>query len=326
MHQSKEVNSNEQVDTLASYTRPRSDYGPAQITTATIRLEQRLRGALRRINSALKTAIIEDDIFGLKSDGRDTLAVDDPPPLRTEDTPRKTVLFVQWLREQLDSELLEVVSRGENQYIRSAYAQGIRLATSQLRERGIDPATVDISELVERGNYQRGLRTLFTRTYDSLQDLTDDVVREVRGELMEGFSRGEGPRKVADRISGRIDSVGKHRATLIARTEMMHAHSEGALQRYEDIGEQSDADIGLRHVGRLSANDARVCAACRRLEDSVFTIDEFRSATFEFRGSVYRVGIPSHPNGRCVTVPEVGVSGDDLAPLSERVPGTLVSA
>jgi SPP1 gp7 family putative phage head morphogenesis protein len=312
-------------DTLASYTRDGS-YGPTRTKTVTQRFEQNLRGALRRINAAIKRAVIEEDIFGLANDGTDTLAVDSPPPLRTENNARKTVLFIQWLREQLDTGLLEVVQRNENPYIRSAYAQGIRLATSQLQERGIDPATVDIAEIVEQGNFNRGLQVLFTRTYDFLEDTADELVREVRDELMEGFSRGESPREMADRISDRVDSVGKSRATMIARTEIIHAHSEAAVQRYEDVSERQDANIGLRHVGRLTANDARVCPACRRLEDSVFTFDEFRSATFEFRGTVYRVGIPSHPHGRCAPMPQVGVDLDGLPPLSERVPGTLITS
>ena len=305
-------------DTLASYTRPRDAYGPAKITTATIRFEQNLRGVLRRINAAIKRGIIEEDIFGLKED-TDTLAVDDPPPLETESTTRQTTLFVAWLREQLNSELLEVVSQNENAYIRSAYAQGIRLATSQLQERGIDPSTVDVNELVEQGNFNRGLQVLFNRTYDFLNDVAESLVTEVRDELMEGFSRGENPRKVARRLTDRVDSIGKHRATMIARTEMMNAHSEGYLNRMEDEQERQDVDLAVSHEW-TTAGDDRVCPVCKPLNGVNFTIDEMRDSTFDLDGQTWQLKPPAHPNCRCVLTPTVGLDQSDLAPLSERLP------
>lgn len=305
------------VDTLASYTRDGS-YGPTQTKTVTQRFEQNLRGVLRRINAALKRAIVEEDIFGLK-EGTDTLAVDDPPPLRTESNAQKTALFVQWLREQLDTELLEVVSRNENAYIRSAYAQGIRAATRDLRERGVDPATVDIDDIVAQGNFQRGLQTLFTRTYEFLEDTADELTREVRDELMQGLSRGENPRKIATNLSDRVDSIGKHRATLIARTEIINAHSSGYLDRVDDIQDTQGVDIAVAHEWS-TADDDRVCPICEALDGIAFTTEEMRDGTFELAGSTWQLKPPAHPMGRCTLLPTVGVSQEDLAPLSERLP------
>jgi len=305
-------------DTLASYTRNES-YGPTRTKTVTQRFEQNLRGVLRRINAAIKRAVIDEDIFGLASDGTDTLAVDDPPPLRTESNARKTAQFVAWLREQLDTELLELVSRNENPYIRSAYAQGIRVATSQLQERGIDPATVDISEVVEQGNFNRGLQVLFTRTYDFLEDMADELVRDVRDELMEGFSRGENPRKIARSLTDRVDSIGKHRATLIARTEIINAHSTGYLDRVDDMSDDAGVDIAVGHEWQ-TAEDDRVCPICKPLNGVNFTTDEMRESTFELGGSTWQLKPPAHPQCRCALVPNVGVSQADLAPLTERLP------
>lgn len=306
-------------DPLASYTRPRGAYGPTKTQTATRRFEQNLRGALQRINAALKEAIIERDIFGLEDDGTDTLQVDDPPRLQTESNARKTVLFIQWLREQLNTELLEIVTRNENAYIRSAYAQGIRAATSALQEQGVDPATVDISELVEQGNFNRGLQTLFNRTYEELQGMTDDLVDDVRQELMEGFSRGENPRKMARNISDRVDSVGKHRATLIARTEIINSHTSGYLNRIEDVSEGQDVDITVSHEWQ-TAEDGRVCPICKPLNGVAFTTDEMRNETFELDGSVWQLKPPAHVQCRCSLAPVVGLSPDELGPLNERLP------
>lgn len=305
------------TDTLASYTRDGS-YGPTQTKTVTKRFEQNLRGVLGRINAALKQAIIEADIFGLQGN-TDTLAVDDPPNLETEENTQKAAQFIQWLREQLDSELLELVSRNENVYIRSAYAQGIRTATRQLQERGIDPATVDITELVEQGNFNRGLRVLFTRTYEFLEDMADAVVTNVRNTLLDGFSKGKNPREIASNISDRVDSIGKHRATVIARTEIINAHTEGYLNRVDDISDTQDVDIGVSHEWQ-TAEDNRVCPICKPLNGVVFTTDEMRDSTFDLGGNTWQLKPPAHPQCRCALLPTVGVSQADLAPLTERLP------
>jgi len=309
-------------DVLASYTRDKS-FGPTRTTTAQKRFAQRLRGVLGRINAAIKRAIIDRDIFNLQEE-QDTLSVDDPGTFQTLNNAATKAAFIQWLREQLDSEFLGVVGQTHNQYVRRAYSEGIRLATKQLRG-DVDLRTVDIEELVEQDRYDMGLRTLFTRTYENLQSVRDDVADAVREELLEGFEKGENPREIARRLADRIDSIGKYRATMIARSEVINAHTTGFLDRTEQVSEDLDIPAGVRHVGRVTALDEDVCTFCRKTNDSVFTIDEFRSATVEFRGTVYRLAPPSHPNGRCSVQVELGVDEDDLAPLGERVPGQLLT-
>lgn len=309
------------VDTL-SYTR-NGNYGPTSTKTSTIRFEQRLRGVLQRINAALRKGIIEDDIFNLKED-TDALAVDEPGPFETDSSSQTVAKFIQWLREQLNSEFLTVVGPNENPYLRQAFVAGIGFGTDQLQAQGAEISTADIESLVEEGRFNRGLQTLFTRTYQNLEQIAEAMIPAVREELTTGFVEGENPRDVARRLTDRIDSIGKHRATLLARTEMINAHTEGTLSRYEQVSEDEGTSIGVTHVGRLDANDARVCPFCRRMDNEVFTIQELRNNKALFRGTVYRLAPPSHPNGRCAVVPEIGVETGSLKPLSERVPGALV--
>lgn len=310
------------TDALASYTRD-SGYGPTRTKTVTRRFEQRLRGVLQRINTAIRRGIVEEDIFNLQEE-TDTLEVDDPGPFSTTTDAATRVAFIQWLKNQLDSEFLTVVGRNRNQYIRRAYSEGIRAATSQLRE-SVDLRTSDVAELVERDRFDTGLRTLYTRVYENLESVAEDVTTAVRDELVEGYEKGENPEKIARRLTDRVDSIGKHRATTIARSETVHAHSEGFLDRTEQVSEDLDIPAGVRHVGRITALDDSVCSFCRKTSDSVFTIEEFRSTTVQFRDSVYRLAPPSHVNGRCSLQVEMGVDEDDLGPLSERVPGNIVT-
>lgn len=306
-----------------SYVRDETSHGPTKTKTVMTRFEQRLRGVLGRINARIREALIDRDIFGMQTD---TLEVDDPPALQERSNPRKIAEFVAWLREQLDSEFLTVVSAGENQYIRKAFVMGVGLGTRQLQDADVDLDSVDVDEIVESGRFDRGLQTLFTRTLENLKSLTDDIVESVREELLTGFQEGRNPREIARNITDRVDKVGKHRATLIARTEIINAHTEGSLQRYEQAQESIDGDVMVRHVGRLTAKDEDVCLFCRLTEDNIYTIPEFRSTRVLFNGTVYRLAPPSHPNGRCTPIPEIGFT-DELPPLEERLPGsaTLVS-
>lgn len=306
-----------------SYTRPSDAYGPTDTTTVTRRFEQRLRGVLGRLNAAIRRAIIENDLFGLQSEA----LVDDVPDRVFEFTTDSSQIraFLRWVRQQLDENLLTVVQPNENQYLQQAYGTGLRFATTQLNEAGVPVDQVDVSELLERGQFARSLQTLYTRTYENLVSVRDDVVQAVREELTTGFAEGRGPTDIARSLTDRVNSIGKHRATLIARSEVINAHTEGTLDRYEQSSEEIGQEFGVSHVGRLTANDAQVCAFCRRLSDDVFTIGELRGTTVRWRGRVYRLAPPSHPNGRCAVLPRPGISVGELPALSERVPGTIVS-
>jgi len=307
------------TDTYQSYTRD-SGFGPTNTKTATKRFEQRLRGVLERINAAIRKAIVEEDLFNLRVD---TLAVDDPGPFEESSDMATMAKFTQWLREQLNTEFLTVVSAAENQYIRRTYAEGMRLATRQLQNQDVDLQTVDIQELVEKDRFDTGLRTLFRRNFRQLESVKEDMVDDIRGTLLEGFRDGWNPSKMARKITDRVDSIGKNRATMIARSETINAHSQGFLDRTEQVQEELDIPMGVRHVGRVTAADEDVCAFCRRTSDSVFTIEEFGGTTVQWRGQIWRVAPPSHPNGRCSIQVELGEQ--DLPPLEERVPGNVIT-
>jgi len=122
---------------MASYTRDGS-YGPRRIKSATRTFEQNLRGALSRINAAIREAIIERDIFGLNIEA---LEVDEPDSYSFTSDSEKVAGFTSWLNQQLESEYLSVVSSDENEYIRRAYAEGLRRAFERPTKPSRDGAT-----------------------------------------------------------------------------------------------------------------------------------------------------------------------------------------
>jgi len=311
------------MDTLESYTRPDGAFGVSNTQTVQKRFAQRLRGVLGRINGALTRAIVEDDIFNLKTED-DALAVDEPGPFDTTNNPTLIAQFIRWFQSQLDSEFLTVVGRTSNQFLRKAYAEGIRRANRELRDEDVLVQSENLDDVLSRPIHASALRRLATRTYGNLESLTQDMVPAVREQLVEGFAEGQNPRKIAREIRGRIDSIGKHRSTLIARSEIINAHSEASLNQYESVRDEEDTDIGLRHGDWQATPDNRTCPFCRRLSGATLSFEEMRNTRVEFRRQVYRLMPPSHPQGRCAVLPSIGVDTDDLPPLEERVPGTVI--
>jgi len=278
----------------------------------------RLRGVLGRINARIREAIDERDLFNL----RDEALVDDVPD-DVFDFPtsrRKLRGFLQWLREQLDSNFLSVVGPDRNQFIRAAYAQGIRTAQQNLGDLDVSFTRPDMDDLLGRPIHRTALQTLYTRTYEELESVRDDVAQAVRDELLDGFREGQNPRDIARSLTNRVDSIGKHRSTMIARSEVMNAHSESTLNRYEEVSNQSDVDVGVEHGEWSTAGDDRVCQFCQLLDGAAFTLREMREETFTVAGQTLRLKPPAHPNGRCVIKPTIGLDQSELDPLDERLP------
>lgn len=303
------------TECLSPYTRD-SPSGPTGTDDIQTRFAQRLRGVLGRINARIREAVDEDDLFDLRAE---SLAVEDPPE-QVFDFPTDSAKvrgFLRWLREQLDSEFLNVVGPDSNQFLRQAYAAGIETANSQLKGLNVSFESTELDDVLSRSIHRSALQTLFTRTFENLQSVRDDVAQAVRDELVDGLTAGENPRDVARSLTERVDSIGKHRATMIARSETINAHSEATLTRADEISRRADTNITARHGEWQDSRDARVCPFCRRLDGTELTTSEMRTTGVEFRGQVYRLKPPAHPNGRCRIKLRLGEA--PTTPLRERL-------
>lgn len=289
-----------------------SDRDPTRTRTVRRRYAQRLRGQLAKLNSAIRTSIQSRDIFRL---GAETMQPSPPTPpnpdvfqFRTDD--EKITRFIQWLSRQEARGVLEVISDGENQFIRSAYSKGVQHADAALRDEGITVPETDLQNVFNALTHRDTLQRLFTRNFNELEGITNTMNQQISRELADGFSRGVSPTEMARNITDRVNKVGKHRATLLARTETIRAHSEATLNRYEEMGTEA-VTVSAEW---LTAGDRRVCPICATLEGNVYTIEEARSETFSYSASEseapslsgnYPVQPPAHPQCRCSLTPVV---------------------
>jgi SPP1 gp7 family putative phage head morphogenesis protein len=276
---------------------------------------RRVRGLIRR------TVGYENDALGLRANAEEREAFDFP-------TDRgKVEQFVRWLREVLRDEVLEPLPTEDvregrhwtSPYIRSAVRRGANQATGLLFQQGASVENIPDDELLTRPIYERTLRQLYTRAFENLQSVTEEAAPQVRETLTQGLAEGWNPREMARELTTEARTIQRTQAETLARTETIHAHSESTLTTYERAG----VDV-VSHGEWQATQDDDTCAFCRRLSGAALTMDEMRSGAVEWRGQVYRLSPPSHPNGRCVILPSVGGEAP-TSPLAERVPGTVLS-
>jgi SPP1 gp7 family putative phage head morphogenesis protein len=246
-------------------------------------------------------------VFGLRdarrtrSDRRrpDTLATPLPSQF-PERRDRQIETFEAWLERQLDNDVLEAIGPNDNRFVRAGYQRGLVHATAAARREGIAVGEQDVVATIERPIHRDTLELLYTRDYSDLEGITQAVSAQANRALVEGFQRGESPTDIARRLTDRIDSIGKTRATTLARTSVIDAHASATLNRYEELGVEG---ITIRAEWQ-TAGDSRVCPICQALEGRTWTIEEAKSETVDVAGhSDVPVKPPAHPRCRCAIIP-----------------------
>lgn len=300
--------------------------------TGTHTLREQYRRHLQRPFNDLVTdvrrGVIEEDVFGLAISQADVLwadlqadALDHaelPPLMRLDRDERKRELFDDWLDKRIDGDVLETIDRGENEFVRSAYSRGSADADRMLRAAGIDVPQGASDDIFRLGVHRRAVEDLFAQNFADLEDITDEMSRQIGEELAEGFAAGDNPRTMARRITDRVDAIGKTRAETLARTRIIDAHSTSTLNRFEQFG---ITKVTVRAEWTTAADD-RVCPICVNLEGQTWTTQEARTGTIqldeadvadavpegrsasEFTGT-FPIRPPAHPRCRCSFVPEL---------------------
>lgn len=210
--------------------------------------------------------------------------------------------FESYLRTVFDKELFE--GNWIDRYIERAYADTLERKSRHLdqmlarhRELAKHLPSPDIAVNLLAPQRPEKVARLARRSYESLKGFEGDAVNRLKLILLDGLAHGERSTEIVPRMLEEFDFLTERRAEVIARTEIIRAHAEGALDLYSSYSES----LKVRVIVEFSATeDNRVCPKCASLEGLTFTLQDARDL------------IPVHPNCRCTFIPDEDSLIEDL--------------
>jgi len=131
------------------------------------------------------------------------------------------------------------------------------------------------------------LRWLKSRIMWASAEVGEQTADLLAQALSDGYAAGESIDKIAKRVEDVFGFSDEVRALRIARTEIMAASNEGALQGYADSGVVEEVEFH-------AAIDERVCADCSDMDGDVETLEDASHV------------LPLHVSCRCIWLPLVG--------------------
>lgn len=271
-----------------------SKSGPARVATLQDEFRIEVERRLRAIRGAVRKTIVDNDALRISQSAKSTdprSLVNQPTVDPEENFPfgtdsAKIDGFMEWFEDSMDEAFLErtdaeAIRNGEHwtaAHIREAYEDGIEWADARANEAGIPTGASTVTRLPA---HPEALRTLYTRTYEELDNLTNDAATNVRRVLTDGFDEGLGPHAIARNLTDEISTLQRTRGRRIARTEVMNAHVKAAGTRYQEYG--------VTKVKILTSNPCPQCVAFKSNEP--YKVGEAMS------------GLPVHPNCVCTIAP-----------------------
>jgi len=161
------------------------------------------------------------------------------------------------------------------------------------------------------------VKLLAMRTYDSLEGVSEDMSHDISRVMLDGAIMGINPRDIGMQLNKLINGY-KNRGTAIARTEIVRAFNEGALDGYENMGAKA---IGVQvewttsGLGHTALGNPSPCHKCAPLAGLVLTIEEARGL------------LPRHPNCLCSFVPaNVGEKSDKQIRDAKRIRAAIAAS
>lgn len=205
--------------------------------------------------------------------------------------------FNEWLQGQLDTNMLasDTGSAWTAQYVEPAYRQGVTRAyvDANKLDAAIGGSYFDggkaqfLQQAFAAPEAINKVQLLATRSFENMRGLTQTMKGQMNQILSQGMITGDNPQTIAKQMSKQITKLSETRGLTIARTEVIHAHSEGQLDSFERLGVK---ELGVM-AEWSTAGDDRVCSQCAGMEGVLYTVEEARGI------------IPLHPNCRCTWIP-----------------------
>jgi SPP1 gp7 family putative phage head morphogenesis protein len=112
------------------------------------------------------------------------------------------------------------------------------------------------------------VRYIYSRVYTDLKNVTETMAAQIQKELTDGVLNGLNPRVVAGGIVKKVDTIGKVRANLIARTEIVNASHQAKLVEGDNY--QAVTGEAVKYKWRTS-QDERVRSTHAARHNKIYT-------------------------------------------------------
>lgn len=159
--------------------------------------------------------------------------------------------FQRWVDDIIQKEIFDGVNASTadrlwlNKYIGDSYTKGIKdvqqtfeQMKNKKRKNLFPLPTFQNPSIFTHPAHVARAELIYTRVFDDLNGVTKTMSTQMSRILSDGMLRGESPKKVARALADRVEKIGISRSRLIARTEMINAHQQAALQEGKNISEQ----------------------------------------------------------------------------------------
>lgn len=281
---------------------------PSKTTVLRKQYESACLRRFRAVKSDIKTTVVDHDAFALdpnafgKMGGLLTLKAAARGQFAFTWSEDKITAFQAWLQQQIDAQILEIVTpdgvarlarnEWQNVYVKTAYQKAMVRAFAEAKKAGVVlPYEPQPSLLMAQPFHVDRLQLLYRRNFEELKGITQAMSQRIARELTSGLMEGQTHIEIAKRLTDAVEKIGMVRARTLARTELMSAFSESTLNVYQEIGvDEVGAEIESVFT---TAKDAHVCPRCAGLAGKVYTLKQARGV------------IPVHPHCRCVWVAKV---------------------
>lgn len=275
------------------------------------RFESDVVRRVRKVRALARHALVEQDVLGLKAPsvsssifikvfrGEENVTVPGPKAFSQSEAIDKIHAFMEWFYDTQHQVILGT-RRGSgragaareawfNKYLDAARKKGGSDARRFLPQARVD--AMDAKKPKIAGGFgptsKERIDLLRSKTYTDLEGITDAMSLRIQRTLTRGLTEGKSIAEIARDLSDGIEKIGVTRARTLARTEVIEAHAEGALDEYAEAGVE-----GVTVMAEFAtAGDDSVCPECEGLEGNIYTIEEARGL------------IPVHPNCRCAWIP-----------------------
>jgi len=296
-------------------------YDPTRTTFLRNAFVRDMNKRFRALRGLIRKAIITQDCFGLVGHNFRVVAMsttDATLPGRKafafHRTEEKVNAFMAWLQEQEAKGLLETTTIQQigasieeawtNKYIKDSYQRGIQRARQEMKKAGYDVPTLTetggIVASMSNPFHAERAGVLYSRAFQELKGITSQMDTQISRVLSQGLIDGKNPKELAElltkTISGPVGDLGitdtlgrfipaERRARMLARTEIIRAHSQGMIQEAKNWAVE-----GVKVVAEWVTAGYKVCPECAALEGKTFSLDEAMNL------------LPLHPNCRCTFV------------------------